>query len=107
MKNLIRFVNEIRAKGGTPIVFTPVMRRRFDGDGRFHDTHGEYPDIVRAVARETNVPLIDMHKLSEAVIVKYGVEDSKKLFLQLKPGDSVNYPQGIEDNTHFSPLGAE
>jgi len=53
------------------------------------------------------VPLIDMHKLSEAVIVKYGVEDSKKLFLQLKPGENANYPKGVEDNTHFSPLGAE
>jgi lysophospholipase L1-like esterase len=46
-----------------------------------------------------------MHKLSEGVIVKYGVEGPKKLFLQLKPG--ANYPNGIEDNTHFSPLGAE
>jgi pectinesterase len=88
-------------------LLTPVMRRRFDKDGKFYDTHGEYPDIVRAVGRESNVPLIDMHKLSEGVIVKYGVEGSKKLFLQLKPGENANYPQGIEDNTHFSPLGAE
>ena len=106
-KNLIRFVEEVCAKGGDPVLLTPVMRRRFDKDAKFYDTHGEYPDIVRAVARESNVPLIDMHKLSEAVIVRYGVEESKKLFLQLKPGESVNYPNGVEDNTHFSPLGAE
>ena len=48
-----------------------------------------------------------MHRMSEAVIVRYGVEDSKKLFLQLKPGENPNYPKGVEDNTHFSPLGAE
>jgi|SRR5688572_5759731 len=106
-RNLIRFVNEVRAKGGTPVLLTPVMRRRFDKDGKFYDTHGEYPGIVRDVARELGAPLIDMHKLSEAVIVKYGDEDSKKLFLQLKPGENANYPKGIEDNTHFSPLGAE
>jgi len=106
-KNLIRFVNEVRAKSGTPVLLTPVMRRRFDKDGKFYDTHGEYPGIVRDVARELGAPLIDMHKLSEAVIVKYGDEDSKKLFLQLKPGENANYPKGIEDNTHFSPLGAE
>jgi lysophospholipase L1-like esterase len=41
------------------------------------------------------------------VIVKYGAEGSKKLFLQLKPGENPNYPNGIDDNTHFSPLGAE
>jgi lysophospholipase L1-like esterase len=106
-KNLVRFVDEVREKGGNPVLFTPVMRRRFDKDGKFYDTHGEYPDIVRAVADELKVPLIDMHRLSETVIVKHGVEGSRKLFLQLKPGENANYPNGIDDNTHFSPLGAE
>jgi lysophospholipase L1-like esterase len=106
-KNLIRFVSDVRSKGGHPVLLTPVMRRRFDKDGNFYDTHGEYPDIVRAVAAEQRVPLIDMHRTSEVVIVRYGVEDSKKLFLQLKPGENPNYPKGIDDNTHFSPLGAE
>jgi lysophospholipase L1-like esterase len=106
-KNLTRFVDEVRAKGGNPVLLTPVMRRRFDKDGKFHDTHGEYPDIVRSVAKEQNVPLIDMHRMSEAVIVRYGVDHSGKLFLQLKPGENPNYPNGVDDNTHFSPLGAE
>jgi lysophospholipase L1-like esterase len=105
-KNLIRFVEEVRAKGGNPVLLTPVMRRRFDKDWKFYDTHGEYPGIVRDVAKELKAPLIDMHRSSEVVIVKYGVEGSKKLFLQLKPGENANYPSGIEDNTHFSPLGA-
>jgi lysophospholipase L1-like esterase len=106
-KNLIRFVADVRSKGGFPVLLTPVVRRRFDKDGKFYDTHGEYPDIVRAVAKEQNAPLIDMHRLSEGVIVKYGSEDSRKMFLQLEPGENSNYPNGIEDNTHFSPLGAE
>ena len=105
-QNLTRFVSEARSKGGFPVLLTPVMRRRFDKDGKFYDTHGEYPDIVRAVARELKVPLIDMHGLSEVVIVQYGGEGSRKLFLQLKPGENPNYPNGIEDDTHFSPLGA-
>lgn len=106
-KNLVRFVEEVKAKGGQPVLLTPVMRRRFDKDGKFYDTHGEYPDIVRSVANGYKVELIDMHRLSEAVIVKYGVDGSRKLFLQLKRGENANYPDGIEDNTHFSPLGAE
>lgn len=105
--NLIRFAGEVRSKGGYPILLTPVMRRRFDKDGKFYDTHGEYPDIVRAVANEQHVPLIDMHRKSETVVVKYGADDSRKLFLQLKPGENPNYPNGVDDNTHFSPLGAE
>ncbi len=106
-RNLGRFISDVRSKGGHTVLLTPVMRRRFDKDGKFYDTHGEYPDIVRSVAKEQNVPLIDMHRKSEGVIVRYGVEGSRKLFLQLKPGENANYPNGIDDNTHFSPLGAE
>lgn len=105
-QNLINFVNDARAKKATPVLLTPVMRRRFDKDGNFQDSHAEYPDIVRAVAAEKKVALIDMHRKSEMVIKQYGVEASRKLFLQLKPDENPNYPKGVEDNTHFSPLGA-
>lgn len=106
-KNLARMVDDVRAKKANPILLTPVMRRRFDKDGKFYDVHGEYPDLTRRVAKDLQVPLIDMHSSSERLIVKYGAEDSRKLFLQLKPGENANYPNGVEDNTHFSTLGAE
>lgn len=106
-KNLIKFIEEVRAKKANIVLLTPVMRRRFDKDGKFYDTHGEYPDIVRAVAKEFKTPLIDMHRKSEKLIVSLGEEGSKKLFLILAKGESPNYPNGLDDNTHFSPLGAE
>ena len=106
-RNLVRFIKDVRERKATPVLLTPVMRRRFDRQGVFQDTHGEYPDIVRGVAAEQRVALIDMHRKSEKVLKGYGAEESRKLFLQLKPGENPNYPQGIEDNTHFSPLGAE
>ena len=105
--NLIRFIADVKAKGGNPVLLTPVMRRKFDSSGNLVDTHGEYPDLVRAVANEHNVPLIDMHRDSEVLIKGYGVEGSRKLFLQLQPGENANYPKGIEDNTHFNPIGAD
>ena len=105
--NLIRFIGDARSKDANIVLLTPVMRRRFDKDGNFVDTHGEYPDIVRGVAKEYKVPLIDMHRKSEAVIKRYGIEGSRALFLQLKPGENPNYPNGIDDNTHFRPAGAE
>ncbi|MFT3742971.1 MAG: rhamnogalacturonan acetylesterase [Pyrinomonadaceae bacterium] len=106
-KNLIRFIADVKGKKANIVLMTPVMRRRFDKDGKFVDVHGEYPDIFRTVAKEQKVPLIDMHRKSEAVIVKYGVEGSKALFLQLKPGEHPNFLNGVDDNTHFRPLGAE
>jgi len=105
--NLIRFIADVKAKGGNPVLLTPVMRRKFDSSGNLVDTHGEYPDLVRAVANEHSVPLIDMHRDSEVLIKGYGVEGSRKLFLQLQPVENANYPKGIEDNTHFNPIGAD
>jgi lysophospholipase L1-like esterase len=106
-KNLARMVADVRAKKANPVLLTPVMRRRFDKDGKFYDAHGEYPDLTRSVAKDLKVPVIDMHRSSGKLIVEYGVENSKKIFLQLKAGENPNYPNGVDDNTHFSPLGAE
>ncbi|MBZ5555554.1 MAG: rhamnogalacturonan acetylesterase [Acidobacteriia bacterium] len=105
--NLVRFVRDVREKKAVPVLLTPVMRRRFNEQGEFYDSHGEYPDIVRGVAAEYRVPLIDLHRKSEQVIRQYGAESSKQLFLWLKPGENPNYPKGVQDNTHFSPRGAE
>ncbi|MBX7184154.1 MAG: amidohydrolase family protein [Vicinamibacteria bacterium] len=105
-RNLGRFVADVRAKKASPVLLTPVMRRRFDASGAVQDTHGEYPDLVRSVAAETGTPLIDLHRATGKVLAERGLAGSRELFLQLKAGENPNYPQGIEDNTHSSPLGA-
>src|SRR5882762_8306845 len=79
--NLVRFLTEVREKKGFPVLLTPLMRRRFDSEGKLQDTHGEYPDIVRGVAKEYRVPLIDLHRSSARVLELYGPEESRKLFL--------------------------
>jgi lysophospholipase L1-like esterase len=106
-KNLEKFVAEVQAKKATPVLLTPVMRRKFNKEGNFVDTHGEYPDLTRKVAKDLKVPLIDLHRASEKVLKDLGVENSRLLFLHLNPNENANYPNGIEDNTHFSPNGAE
>lgn len=104
--NLVRFIDETRARGANPVLMTPVMRRRFDEGGNVRDSHGEYPDIVRSVATERGVPLIDMHRKTAELLRLFGQAASTALFLQLPPGENANYPKGIQDNTHFSPFGA-
>lgn len=37
---------------------------------------------------------------------QFGKENSKWLFMQLQPGEHPNYPEGRDDNTHFTELGA-
>ena len=104
--NLRRFVADVRHLDATPVLLTPIVRRRFDEAGQFYDVHGPYPDLTRAVADETGAPLVDMHRASEATLRAWGAEGSKDLFLILAPGESPNYPDGLDDNTHVSPLGA-
>lgn len=105
-KNLSRYVEEARAKGGNPILLTPVMRRKFDENGTFVDQHGEYPQIVKEVAKALRVPLIDMHAKSREVIEKMGVEGSKRLFMHLPGKMYAKFPDGKVDDTHFSQYGA-
>ncbi len=104
--NLIKYVTETRSKNAIPILLTPVARRKFDSTGRLESTHELYSEIVRTTAREQNVALIDLDRKSQALLQSMGVENSKLLFLQLKPGEHPNYPGGKDDNTHFNELGA-
>lgn len=103
--NLKRYVAEAREKKVTPVLLTPMARRKFDSTGRIQGTHDLYAQIIREVAKEENVVLFDMDKKTQALYQQFGVEPSKLLFLQLKPGEHPNHPDGKEDNTHFSELG--
>lgn len=104
--NLIKYVTDTRSRNAIPVLITPVARRKFDSTGKLESTHELYSEIVRTTAREHNVPLIDLDRKSQALLQSMGVESSKLLFLQLKPGEHPNYPGGKEDNTHFNELGA-
>jgi lysophospholipase L1-like esterase len=104
--NLIKFVNETRSKGGIPILATPIVRRRFDDEGKFYDVHGDYPKVVREVASELNVLLLDLHKRTEEMLIDFGKERSKLLFLLIDPTEYKSLPEGRTDNTHLSAYGA-
>jgi len=104
--NLVRYVTETWEKKATPLLLTPVARRKFNAAGNIEGTHDVYAQIVRDVAKENGILLIDLDKKSQELYQQMGVENSKLLFVQLKPGEHPHYPEGKEDNTHFSELGA-
>jgi lysophospholipase L1-like esterase len=104
--NLVRFVSDARSKKAIPVLLTPVTRRRFDSTGQILQTHEQYSKLVREVAKEQGAVLIDLDEKSRALLQEFGKKDSKLLFLQLKPGEHPNYPEGKDDNTHFNELGA-
>lgn len=84
--NLRRFIRETREKGANPVLATPVCRRKFDAQGKLIDTHGAYPDAIRAVAAEEKVPLLELERATAAWLQSEGDEPSKKYFMWIKPG---------------------
>ena len=104
-RNLVQFVDEVRAKKGQPVLFTPVVRRKFEGT-QLVPTHGAYPDAARAAAKERDVPLVDMERRSAAAAQQLGPDLSRMWWLQYDAGVTPNYPDGVHDDTHFNPIGA-
>jgi lysophospholipase L1-like esterase len=86
--DLKRFVMAARAKGGIPVLLTPMQRRTFDANGKITNSHGDYPEAVRQVAREEQVPLIDLHAMSTKFYEALGAERSKLAF---KDGDATHH----------------
>ena len=105
--NLRRFISETRAQGATPLLATPVCRRKFNAAGKLTDTHGAYPDAVRAVAKETGVALLDLERATAAWLQAAGDEPSRKFFMWIEPGSHPKIPDGRKDDTHFVEAGAK
>lgn len=104
--NLRLMVSDVRAKGANPILCTSIARRKFDSIGNTVDTHPVYPDILKKVATDMKVPLIDMKAKSDKVLKKYGVEASAKLYMNIEPGIWKSIPDGRKDDTHLVDAGA-
>lgn len=105
--SLTEYIVGARAKGAVPILITPVHRRRFNEEGKLENSLGEYPNAMRQLAEKLDVPLIDLWAKTKELYEELGIEGSKKLFTIFKPNEQPNYPNGIEDNTHFSEHGAK
>ncbi|MFD2919155.1 rhamnogalacturonan acetylesterase [Terrimonas rubra] len=104
--NLTVFVKAAKEKGATPVLITPVARRKFDSTGVLQNTHEQYSQLVREVAAANKVILIDLDAKSQALYKQLGPENSKHLLLHLAPGQNPNHPAGKEDDTHFNEYGA-
>jgi lysophospholipase L1-like esterase len=100
------FIDETLKKGAYPVLVTPLSRRSFDSSGFIINTHGEYLDAVRAVAKNRNVPLIDLNTMSKTLYETMGIENSKKLLCHYPANTYPGQDKKLEDNTHFNNFGA-
>lgn len=103
--NLKIMIDRAREASLHPVLVTPAARRAFDGDSTVN-THGEYVDAVREVARRENVPLIDLNAASRRLYESLGAEGSKTAFVHYPADTFKGQKKALADNTHFNPYGA-
>lgn len=92
--NLRYFVDRARAIGATPILITPMHRRKFTPAGKMNDTMRPYADAMKRVAKEKQVALVDLHTASG------------QLFEQMGEAQSSSMAEDPQDRTHFNERGA-
>lgn len=92
--NLIRYIREIREKGATPVLVTPLARNSWlEGGKTYNDLLKEYAQEVIRLSESMAVPVLDLHEKSMTFIKAYGLEGAERWF----------YPS---DYTHTNDYGA-
>jgi pectinesterase len=97
--NMIRYVDDVRALGATPVLVTSLVRRLYKEDGTIRTTQTPYVDAVRAIAAEKRVPLVDLHAISLADAENAGDD----VWADLSPRDE----KGQVDRTHLNAKGSD
>ena len=106
-RNLKIFADRVKAAGGHIIFCTPTARRFFNDDQKtIQNTHGDYPEAMKTVARRENVPVINLTQMSTGFYETLGFEGSKKSLVHYPANTFPGQDKPLADNTHFNPYGA-
>ncbi|HVW22463.1 MAG TPA: rhamnogalacturonan acetylesterase [Opitutaceae bacterium] len=94
---LKQYVADVRQHGAAIILVTPMNRLAFDG-GTLVNTLGDFPDAVRKICREEQVPLVDLNAMSKVLYEALGPGQAPALF--------APSPSGGSDTTHQQDYGS-
>ncbi len=104
-ENLRKFIDAARSREAVPVLITPLTRCNFH-DLPEGQQHGPWADAMRRLARELDVALIDLTRMSEELVDSYGPAAAAGLYMTLPAGKYPHFPDGLTDRTHLQPLGA-
>jgi lysophospholipase L1-like esterase len=100
------FVNQVRAKGATPIIVTAMVRDQWGPDGKMTESLAPYPQISREVAAATHTPLIDLNAMSRTMFEAMGKDGAGNAYMHFPANTFPDQAKAIDDNTHFNNFGA-
>lgn len=109
------YIPAIRARGMIPVLVTPMSR--VNGAARPGHTYinsfqnRRFPDILKRLARELHVPVIDLNSASIAYYNEIGVEATTAIFMSIEAGETPGktndgsyangHPANKVDGTHY------
>lgn len=112
--NVRKFVAEVRAKGGKPILMSPIVRGTFGKDGKLHDgvdkkgiSLSSYAKAMRELSEELKTDFVDMNRLTRDLLEKVGKEESMKFFVISTGLVKGKDGEPSKDTTHPIAAGAE
>lgn len=100
------FIEEARSRGAFPVLVTSMHRRSFGPDGAVSNTLQDYPEVMRELARDKDVALIDLNSMSKTLYEALGPEKSVKAFVHYPAGTFPGQTAELKDDTHFNAYGA-
>lgn len=99
-------VNETKAKGGNPILISPIRRSDFRGVDSVYESYHAYPIYMRDLAGSLKVPFIDLDTLSRNYLLSLGPYYSNH-YLNMFIDEKEYSTSGVQtDNQHLQQMGA-
>ncbi len=101
-----KYVAETVKRGAIPIIMSPTPHYSPDENGKFAPTIINYADAAKEVAQNTNTLFLDIQQKIADRWNELGADKVKKFYFINEKGESVAYPDGTDDHTHFKEAGA-
>jgi lysophospholipase L1-like esterase len=97
---MAKYIDGTRAIGAKPILVTSLVRRQWNAadSNKINSVLTPYAEAVKALAKEKNVPLVDLHARSKELYEQLGKGKSNEL--------AALKDDGSTDNTHLNDKGS-
>ena len=113
-ENVRTFVAEVRAKGGKPVLMSPIVRGSFGKDGKLRDhvdsrgiSLGSYAKAMKELSEDLKTEFVDMNRLTHDLLEKVGKDEAMKFFVISTGLVKGKDGEPAKDVTHPIAAGAE
>ena len=105
-QTLRRYIKDVHAIGGVPILVSPLSRRNYKDGQLVEDGLAEYAAAARQLAAEEHVPFVDLYRLSQELLAGMTQQQADRFDMQAHPdAKAENGSATRPDRTHLNEYG--